>query len=93
MRKAPTQASNGTAWLVFAREDPMTTFTAPDPDYAARCAESFGRQAFLHFLGGTVESLAPGRAVLRLPFRSALAQQHGFFHAGSLTTLADTAAG
>jgi acyl-coenzyme A thioesterase PaaI-like protein len=71
----------------------MTTFTAPDPDYAARCAESFGRQAFLHFLGGTVESLAPGRAVLRLPFRSALAQQHGFFHAGSLTTLADTAAG
>jgi uncharacterized protein (TIGR00369 family) len=31
--------------------------------------------------------------VLRLPFRAELAQQHGFFHAGALTTLADTAAG
>ena len=66
---------------------------APDPDYAARCAESFARQAFLHFLGGTVESIAPGRVALRLPFRAELAQQHGFFHAGSLATLADTAAG
>jgi uncharacterized protein (TIGR00369 family) len=71
----------------------MAAFTAPDPDYAARCAESFGRQAFLHFMGGAVESLAPGRATLRLPFRPELAQQHGFFHAGALTTLADTAAG
>ncbi|TCZ65916.1 PaaI family thioesterase [Roseicella aquatilis] len=71
----------------------MPSPAAPDPDYAARCAESFGRQAFLHFIGATVESVAPGRVVLRLPFRPELAQQHGFFHAGALTTLADTAAG
>jgi uncharacterized protein (TIGR00369 family) len=44
-------------------------------------------------LGGSVVELAPGRAVLRPPFRAELAQQHGFFHAGALTTLADTAAG
>ena len=58
-----------------------------------RCRESFARQAFVLHLGGAVESLAPGRASLRLPFRAELAQQHGFFHAGALTTLADTAAG
>jgi uncharacterized protein (TIGR00369 family) len=64
-----------------------------DPATAARCAESFSRQAFLHTIGATLEGLAPGRCTLRLPFRPGLAQQHGFFHAGALTTLADTAAG
>jgi uncharacterized protein (TIGR00369 family) len=67
--------------------------TPPDPDYAARCRESFARQAFLPHLGGTMEEVVPGRVTLRLPFRPELAQQHGFFHAGALTTLADTAAG
>lgn len=65
----------------------------PDPEVAARCAESFGRQAFLRTIGAELESLAPGRCTLRLPFRPDLTQQHGFFHAGALTTLADTAAG
>ena len=64
-----------------------------DPAVAARCAESYGRQAFLHGMGATLESLAPGRCALRLAFRPDLAQQHGFFHAGALTALADTAAG
>ncbi len=64
-----------------------------DPAAERRCRESFARQAFVLHLGGTMEELAPGRAVLRLPFRPELAQQHGFFHAGALTTLADTAAG
>lgn len=67
--------------------------TALDPEAERRVRESFARQAFVLHLGGTMEALAPGRAVLRLPFRPELAQQHGFFHAGALTTLADTAAG
>jgi uncharacterized protein (TIGR00369 family) len=66
---------------------------ALDPAVERRCRESFGRQAFVLHLGGAMDELAPGRAVLRLPFRGELAQQHGFFHAGALTTLADTAAG
>jgi uncharacterized protein (TIGR00369 family) len=66
---------------------------ALDPAVERRCHESFGRQALVLHLGGTVQALAPGRAALRLPFRAELAQQHGFFHAGALTTLADTAAG
>ena len=66
---------------------------ALDPATERRCRESFARQAFVLHLGGEVESLAPGRVSLRLPFRPELSQQHGFFHAGALTTLADTAAG
>lgn len=64
-----------------------------DPAVERRCRDSFARQAFVLHLGGSMEALAPGRATLRLPFRAELAQQHGFFHAGALTTLADTAAG
>ena len=64
-----------------------------DPAVERRCRESFARQAFVLHLGGAMDELAPGRAVLRLPFRAELAQQHGFFHAGALSTLADTAAG
>jgi uncharacterized protein (TIGR00369 family) len=64
-----------------------------DPAVERRCRESFARQAFVLHLGGAMDELAPGRAVLRLPFRAGLAQQHGFFHAGALSTLADTAAG
>ena len=64
-----------------------------DPAVERRCRESFARQAFVLHLGGAIESVAAGRVALRLPFRPELAQQHGFFHAGALTTLADTAAG
>ena len=66
---------------------------ALDPAAERRCRESFARQAFVLHLGGTIESVAAGRVSLRLPFGPELAQQHGFFHAGALTTLADTAAG
>ena len=66
---------------------------ALDPAAERRCRESFARQAFVLHLGGAMEALAPGRCALRLPFRPELAQQHGFFHAGALSTLADTAAG
>jgi uncharacterized protein (TIGR00369 family) len=69
------------------------TAAALDPGRERRCRESFARQAFVLHLGGAMEEIATGRAVLRLPFRPELAQQHGFFHAGALTTLADTAAG
>ncbi|GAA0567856.1 PaaI family thioesterase [Craurococcus roseus] len=66
---------------------------ALDPAAERRVRESFARQGFVLHLGGTIESVAAGRVSLRLPFRPELAQQHGFFHAGALTTLADTAAG
>ena len=64
-----------------------------DPVIESRLRESFARQAFLIGMGGSIAALAPGVCTLRLPFRPDLAQQHGFFHAGALATLGDTAAG
>ena len=37
--------------------------------------------------------LDPGRVEVELPFRPELTQQHGFFHAGVIGTIADNAGG
>ncbi len=54
---------------------------------------SFEAQGAMRLIGATMDEAASGRAVLSMPFRNDLAQQDGFFHAGILTTLADSAGG
>ncbi|QKV18274.1 PaaI family thioesterase [Oricola thermophila] len=62
-------------------------------DPIKRARDSYARQNFLRFLGTELESLEPGRCTITLAIRPELTQQHGFAHAGVITTLADTAAG
>ncbi len=69
------------------------TFATPDPNYAERCRTSFARQGAMTLLGATIEALAPGHCVIELPFRTDLAQQHGYFHAGITSAIADSAGG
>jgi uncharacterized protein (TIGR00369 family) len=64
-----------------------------DPDYEQRVRASFARQAAMATLGATLARIAPGEVALQLPFRSELTQQHGFLHAGIITTVMDTACG
>ncbi len=47
----------------------------------------------LSTLGVEVVGLAPGRTELELHRRDDLCQQHGFVHAGAITTLVDSACG
>lgn len=47
----------------------------------------------MRHLGISIERVAVGNVVLRMPFRPELTQQHGFFHAGGTSALADTAGG
>src|SRR3546814_4045848 len=54
-----------------------------------RVRDSFERQGLMHHLGITVESIEPGEVRLKMPFRPELTQQHGFFHAGGTSALAD----
>ena len=68
-------------------------FEPKNPEFAARCRESFGRQAFMTFLGATMEVIEPGYCEIHQPYRPELTQQHGFVHGGVLATLADTVAG
>jgi uncharacterized protein (TIGR00369 family) len=44
-------------------------------------------------LGATMERVEPGRVEIALAFRPELSQQHGFFHAGVIATIADSAGG
>lgn len=66
---------------------------ALDPEAEARVRGSFARQRFMAFLGAELAELRPGFCEIRLAYRPELGQQHGFFHAGVVGTLADNAGG
>ena len=64
-----------------------------DPAYEARVRQSFANQAVMATLGASLARVAPGEVDIELPNRPALAQQHGFLHAGILATILDSACG
>ena len=68
-------------------------FEAVDPDYAARVRGSFDRQPAMHLIGAEMTRLDPGRCEIRLSYRAANAQQHGFVHGGIVGMIADSAGG
>ena len=71
----------------------MSVFTAPDPNFAERVRASFGRQGVMALIGATLARVEPGVVSIELPYRGDLTQQHGFFHAGVTSTIADSAGG
>jgi len=68
-------------------------FEPRDPGYEARVRASFARQRVMHTIGARIVRVEPGEVELELPFRDDLTQQHGFLHAGIVTTLVDSACG
>src|SRR5579884_2759954 len=68
-------------------------FQPPDPHYEERVRASFARQPFMGLLGAQLIAVGPGSCEIHLPYREDLGQQHGFFHAGTIATIADNAAG
>ncbi|MEI2384117.1 PaaI family thioesterase [Breoghania sp. JC706] len=71
----------------------MAGFEPRDADWEARVRASFARQPFMEYLGAVIAHLAPGEVDLDMPHARALTQQHGYFHAGSTASIADSAAG
>jgi uncharacterized protein (TIGR00369 family) len=67
--------------------------TVRDPDFEARVRASFTRQQFMATLGARLERVAPGEVAIALHFRPDLTQQHGFLHAGVVTSVVDSACG
>lgn len=61
--------------------------------FETRVRESFGRQAFMHTLGATLDEVGEGRTTIRLPRDAALAQQHNYLHGGALIAVLDSACG
>jgi uncharacterized protein (TIGR00369 family) len=69
------------------------SFEPKDPHYEARVRASFARQRAMATLGITISRIEPGRTELAMPYEPAFTQQHGFVHAGILTTALDSACG
>jgi uncharacterized protein (TIGR00369 family) len=61
--------------------------------WEARVRESFARQGAMAHIGATIAELAPGSCTIALPFRPELSQQHGYFHAGIVSAIVDSAGG
>lgn len=73
--------------------DDEPKFEAPDPQFVRRVQDSFARQGLMKHLNAELVSLQPGAAVIRVPFRPELTQQHDYFHAGVTGAIADSACG
>ena len=71
----------------------MSGFQVADPDFEARVRASFARQPVMALIGARMARIAPGEAEIELPYRADLTQQHGFFHGGVTSTIADSAGG
>ncbi|WP_327658417.1 PaaI family thioesterase [Streptomyces sp. NBC_00483] len=59
----------------------------------ARIRKSFDRQGLMAHLGAQLTEVAEGRVHIALPSRPELTQQHGYFHAGATSSIADSAGG
>ncbi len=71
----------------------MPSFQPETADFEARVHSSFGAQQLLVSIGARLVKVEPGEVVIELPFRADLTQQHGFVHAGIVTTIVDSACG
>ena len=71
----------------------MTLLQPQDPGFEQRVRLSFARQKVMDLIGARLAVVEPGRVRIELPFREDLTQQHGFFHAGITSTIADSAGG
>lgn len=68
-------------------------FAPKNANFESRVRTSFASQKIMTTLGGTITSVEPGKVILEMPFNADFTQQHGFLHAGAITTMLDSAAG
>lgn len=68
-------------------------FEPRNSNYRNSIQESFDRQGLMQTLGAVLSAVEPGRVEITMPFSDGLSQQHGFFHAGGIASIVDTAGG
>ncbi len=61
--------------------------------FERKVRDSFGRQPFMSTLGAEMTLVRRGRVEIQFPFSPKLTQQHGFVHAGAVTSIMDSACG
>lgn len=71
----------------------VPAFEPRTPDFAERVRDSFARQGAMATLGAALVRVAPGEVEIGLDWAPGLTQQHGFLHAGVVSTALDSACG
>lgn len=71
----------------------MPRFEPQNPDFAARIHRVMARQTIMQTIGARLNRIEPGEAEIELAVAPHILQQHGFVHAGIVTTIVDTACG
>ena len=64
-----------------------------DTEYEQRVRSSFARQKAMETIGAQLTVVTPGTIEIEMPYSTALTQQHGFIHAGIISTALDSACG
>jgi uncharacterized protein (TIGR00369 family) len=96
-------------WCVYGKADPtlprygsdylrytecrMILAEPSNPHFAEEIRASFAQQTIMGLIGAELCRVEPGMIEINLPYRSDLAQQYGYLHAGIVTTIADSACG
>ena len=71
----------------------MIMHSESNPSFVEEVSNSFAKQSVMQLIGARLERVEPGVVEISLPYRKDLAQQHGYLHAGIVTTIADSACG
>src|SRR5687768_4604544 len=69
------------------------SYQVSNPKFAEDIKQSFASQSIMSLIGAALHLIEPGLIEITLPYRKDLTQQHGYMHAGVVTTIADSAAG
>ena len=68
-------------------------FKPSNAGFEERVTESFNRQEIMKTVNASILAIRPGEIELEFPYQSNLTQQHGFIHAGIVSTVLDSACG
>ena len=71
----------------------VAEFKIANPDYARAVRDSFDRQGLMRTLGARIVAIEPGVCVIEMAHTPGMTQQQGFFHAGAIGAIADSASG
>lgn len=71
----------------------MNESTSLSTMVSEKLTDSFTRQGLMAHLGATLGRIERGEVHIHLPMSSAVTQQHGYFHGGATSTIADSAGG
>jgi uncharacterized protein (TIGR00369 family) len=73
--------------------DTLVGMTALSPEIDARVRRTFERQKVMATIGAEITDVSTDGVEIVIPHRDDLTQQHGFLHAGIVSTVLDTACG